>query len=150
VKPAGTPPAWQWIALEICKDKAIFHLRQKPGHCVPQVLAVSKEGEKAGYEENEKISYWLSFDRDRLVVKYGKGYLMEESTILEYRQLLETEAGKDASKQAKEMTYLFNPIDRKSIEFYDYKPPDELAKSYAAVHLLLSTTEANGSNQLRK
>ena len=137
VKPAGKPPAWQWIALEIYKNKAIFRLGQKPGHC-PQVLAVSKEGE-AGYEENEKISYWLSFDRDRLVVKYGKGYFMEETTILEYNFL--KEAGKDASKQAeirKEMAYLFNPIDRKSIEFYDYKPPDELAKNYAAVHLLLS------------
>ena len=64
---------------------------------------------------------------------------MEETTILEYDFL--KEAGKDASKQSeiqKEMAYLFNPIDRKSIEFYDCKPREELAKHYAAAYLLLS------------
>ena len=136
VKPDGKPPAWQWITLDIYKDKVIFRLGQKHGQ--PQDLC-EKKGEKAGFEKNEKISYWLSFDRDRLVVKYGKGYFMEETTILEYNFL--KGAGKDASKQAKireKMAYLFNPVDQKTIEFYDCKPREELAKYYAAAHLLLS------------
>jgi len=140
VKP-GRPdvicPVWQWIALEVYKEKAVFRLGQKEP-CAPIELCVCKD-EKAGYEPNEKISYWFSFDRDRLVVKYGKGYFMEETTILEHNFL--KEAGKDVSKQAdirKQMAYLFNPVDQKLIEFYDSKPREELTKYYADTHLLLS------------
>jgi hypothetical protein len=28
------------------------------------------------------VAYWYSYDRDNLVLKYGKGYIMEETTIL--------------------------------------------------------------------
>ena len=140
VKPAARhakpPPAWQWIALEVYKDKVVFRLGQESGR--PKELTACNDP-NAGYEPNEKISYWLGFDRDRLVVKYGKGYFMEETTILEYDFL--KEAGKVASRQAeirKKMAYLFNPVDRKSIEFYDSKPQEELTQYYADLHLLLS------------
>lgn len=35
-----------------------------------------------GKENGEKRSYWLSFDRSHLTVKYGKGYHMVETTLL--------------------------------------------------------------------
>lgn len=37
-----------------------------------------------GKENKEERSYWLSFDRSHLTVKYGKGYHMVETTLLEY------------------------------------------------------------------
>jgi len=36
------------------------------------------------------------------------------------------------------MAYLFNPVDQKSIEFYDSKPQEELTQYYADTHMLLS------------
>ena len=30
------------------------------------------------------MAYWLSYDRDNLVIKYGKGYRMEETVIIKY------------------------------------------------------------------
>ena len=137
IKPTGKPPSWQWMALEVYRKKIIFRLGKKPGE--PRQLCICKEGEEAGFVENEKISYWVSFDRDRLVVKYGKGYFMEDTTIFAYNFL--EKAGKDEGEQKrirKEMAYLFNPIDRKLIEFYDCKPQEELTMHYAAAHLLLS------------
>ena len=82
VRPAEASPAcsWQWIALEIYKNKAIFLLGKPDGK--PQELSrTEKFG--VGFDADEKTSYWLSFDRDRLVVKYGKGYSMDDTTLLE-------------------------------------------------------------------
>ena len=36
-----------------------------------------KRGRRAGYEENRRLSFWLSFDPDAQTVKYGKGHHME-------------------------------------------------------------------------
>ena len=35
-----------------------------------------------GLEEGEKVSYWFSFNRNDRVLKYGKGYIMEQTTLL--------------------------------------------------------------------
>ena len=34
-----------------------------------------------------QVSYWFSYDRDALVLKYGKGHVMTETTLLEYHFL---------------------------------------------------------------
>ena len=35
------------------------------------------------YLDSDTITtYWLGYDRDNMVVKYGKGYAMEETTLL--------------------------------------------------------------------
>ena len=38
----------------------------------------------AGYDKDLKVSYWFSYNRDQLVIKYGKGHVMDETTLLEY------------------------------------------------------------------
>ena len=50
-----------------------------------------------GFEPGYKVAYWLSYDRDNLVIKYGKGYRMEETVIIEYDFLagLTTEADRE-------------------------------------------------------
>ena len=43
----------------------------------------------AGYEENRRLSFWLSFDPDGQTVKYGKGHHMEARPplqLLAYQQ----------------------------------------------------------------
>ena len=129
VRPAEASPAcsWQWIALEIYKDKAIFLLGKPDGK--PQELTRT-EKLHVGFDADEKTSYWLSFDRDRLVVKYGKGYSMEDTTLLEHCFLKYEKREKRA--------YLFNPVTRKSIEFYDCKSVEDLACFYAFKELTLS------------
>ena len=141
VKPTGREvPTWQWIALEVYKDKAKFLLGRDGSK--PKVLVETKPEQKdVGFDADEKTSYWLSFDRDRLVVKYGKGYCMEETTILVHRFL--TGSAKHDESVRKEMAYLFNPVTKKAIEFYDYKPREDLERFYAAQHLVLSKPLGN-------
>ncbi|KAK9831309.1 hypothetical protein WJX81_000976 [Elliptochloris bilobata] len=70
-----------------------------------QVLSRSP-GAKAGYVENRRLSFWLSFDPDAQTVKYGKGHHMEESTLLQHTFT----CGKTCSLSARrEMDALFGP-----------------------------------------
>ena len=124
VKPAGEVPAWQWIALEVYKNKAVFQLGKSDGK--PQVLNETVQ-EGVGVDADERTSYWLSFDRDQLVVKYGKGYCMVETTMLEHHFL--TSSKKDNEQIREKLAYLFNPATKKVIEFYDdCKPPEDFAQ----------------------
>ena len=43
-----------------------------------------KVGKDFGAEVATLVSYWFSYDRDGLVLKYGKGHIMEETTYLEH------------------------------------------------------------------
>ena len=114
VKPAGDVPAWQWIALEVYKNKAVFRLGKSEGE--PLMLNVIEQ-ERVGLDAGEQTIYWLSYDRDQLVVKYGKGYCMVETTMLEHHFL--TGSDKEKIQIRKKLAYLFNPVTEKVIEFYD-------------------------------
>jgi hypothetical protein len=43
---------------------------------------ILEETEIGGGLEKGRVAYWYSYDRDNLVLKYGKGYIMEETTAL--------------------------------------------------------------------
>jgi hypothetical protein len=83
----------EWISLEIEKSAVRFKL-----HIDEKTTVVAKElgeikyggtkcGEKVGYVEGRKASYWFSYDRNLLTLKYGKGYHMTETTIMEHNFL---------------------------------------------------------------
>ena len=58
-----------------------------PQDCIvlfSQLVVQEVESDEAGYDKGLKVSYWFSYDRDRFVLKYGKGYIMEETTIMSY------------------------------------------------------------------
>ena len=44
------------------------------GQCDPTLMVPRR---RAGYEENRRLSFWLSFDPDAQTIKYGKGHHME-------------------------------------------------------------------------
>ena len=43
---------------------------------------VVKTDTHMGLDADTITTYWLSYDRDNMTVKYGKGYAMEETTLL--------------------------------------------------------------------
>ncbi|CAC5369313.1 unnamed protein product [Mytilus coruscus] len=78
--------------------------------------SVRKKG--SGIEDG-KISYWFSYDRDDLVLKYGKGYRMEETTILvhDFLQRIKPQEG----KKIRENLYpYFNAEDKKFVRKYEF------------------------------
>ena len=72
-----------------------------------------------GLERGKKASYWISYDRDRMVVKYGKGYYMQETTILQYDFMADV-ADIDAVRE--KYYRLFNAEDQMLVELYYMKP----------------------------
>lgn len=79
---AGQPGADRWIALGVHKDTALFTMfLEGKRHHLKEVRGVVQH-QSVGYEEGRKISYWFSYDRDLLTLKYGKGYRMTETTLM--------------------------------------------------------------------
>ncbi len=120
----------QWIALEVCKHSASFkiHINGKAEQL--KEVRGTVNNEHVGYEQNRKISYWFSYDRDLLTLKYGKGYCMEETTLMTYRFLTGNEV--EDEKVREKLQYLFSPTVRRLIEQYDIEPMKELVERYAA------------------
>lgn len=130
VRPVKPAADHQWIALEISKDGACFKLGAHPPTTLVHRSGCTDYGDTVGLVPERRIAYWFSFDRDRLVVKYGKGYTMTESTLLEYDFL--KGKGKESQQQVREELFsLFSPLQRKIIELYD-----------VGEELLLQTTHA--------
>ena len=71
------PPTDEFIKLRILSEGFQFSIKL-PGKPIEIVEASSDK--KNGIEEEKTASYWLSVDRDGYVVKYGKGYIMLQTT----------------------------------------------------------------------
>lgn len=66
---------------------------------------------KFGIECGELVSYWFSYDRDALVLKYGKGHIMEETTLMTYDFLAKLSPEK--KKEIRKKYYLFFNAEKK-------------------------------------
>ena len=101
------------IILKIEKDQVSFI------KCIgdkDEVLSsVRKKG--SGIEDG-KISYWFSYDRDNLVLKYGKGYLLEETTILVH-DFLQGNKPQEGMKIRENLHPYFNAEDKKFVRKYE-------------------------------
>lgn len=128
---AGQPGADEWIALGVHKHRALFTMFLEGKHChLKEVRGVVKD-ESVGYEEGRKISYWFSYDRDLLTVKYGKGYRMTETTLMTH-DFLDGIVDKDEQMEIrKKLQYLFSPEIRKRIEQYDVEPREQMIEQYS-------------------
>lgn len=127
----GEPGADQWISLEVHKTKARFKLHGIAGQTATLTEITGTVGnEQVGYEGDRKISYWFSYDRDFLMLKYGKGYRMEETTLMQYGFLSGSE---EEQKETREkLRYLFSPTIGRRIEQYDIEPKEDMIRRYAA------------------
>ena len=123
----GQEGADQWISLEVNNTKAEFKKSGKKETLTEVSGKVNNE--LVGYEEGRKISYWFSYDRDLLTLKYGKGYRMEQTTLMTYRFLKGDEEQDEQTR--KELQYLFSPTIRRRIEQYDIESKKVLIQRYA-------------------
>ena len=71
-------------------------------------------------EPERKVSYWFSFNRNGRCLKYGKGYIMEETTHLEY-----TFDPPKEKPQDDEWWFIFRPDTPKMVQIH---PPEYCAK----------------------
>lgn len=122
----------QWIALNIGKDIACFKLRSgKQTNILAEKRGKSERGVTVGYEEGSRISYWLSYNCNLLVLKYGKGYQMVETTIMEH-DFLKGLSPHEQKKTRTDLHKLFSPEVPKVIEQYDCIPPQFFVQEYAS------------------
>lgn len=110
----------EWIALTVDDNNATFSMFHKD---TIYLNLVTVEGtvrdQPVGFEPDRKISYWLSYNRDLLTIKYGKGYCMEETTLMTH-DFLEGVPEDEREATRTEYQYLFSHYIRRSIEQYDY------------------------------
>ena len=74
-----------YVEVEINREAAVFKYRIPGGGQPVKGTLSSISGINGGLEIDKKVSYWFSFNRNDRILKYGKGYFMEETTILESR-----------------------------------------------------------------
>lgn len=105
-----------WLGLQVRKDFAAF-LQKGKGKMGPvELVRITMEG--CGLEEGH-VSYWYSYDRNNLVLKYGKGYRMEETTLMEFDFLKGVE-GEEAQMKVREELYpYFNAEKPKYVTVYN-------------------------------
>ena len=102
------------LVLHIEKDKVLF-IKWEGG--TQRTLSFT-QGKECGLE-NGKIAYWYSYDRDNLILKYGKGYRMEETTILSHNFLEYAASEKERKEVRKTMHPYFNPEEQRYIRLYE-------------------------------
>ena len=133
ISPAQGPLACStpgYIALKIGQDEAQFVLCQPDG--TEQLLpAETTKSTPAGFVPEYITSYWYSFDHFNLTVKYGKGYIMEETTLLSYDFL---EGASDPKKVRENMSFIFSPKVEKVVTLYDVAPLPLLKQLYSCLN----------------
>lgn len=131
----GTRSNTEWISLEVGFEKVRITL----GDCCSDIdfnkssnrhtVLSEVTGKACGLEPDRFVCYWFSFDRDGLTVRYGKGYVMMETTHLEHHFL----AGCLEQKAMHEkMSYLFGHHVEKEIAFYEVASNEVLETLYAS------------------
>lgn len=92
-----------WLCLDVGKDKADLWLCG--GGQSPRFLSQAKPSDQPGGVGTEPghQAYWLSFDRAHKCIKYGKGYHMEQTTLMKFT----FPADKEKEEPGKEYDKLF-------------------------------------------
>ena len=101
-----------YVEVEIKPKEAVFKYRKPDGEKGSLACPTGKNG---GLEIDKRVSYWFSFNRNDRILKYGKGYFMEETTLLETVESLfpETKDDNDPWK------FIFRPDESKEIVIKD-------------------------------
>ena len=109
-----------YVEVQIRAEKAEFKSR-KPDENVKKVPSTIKH-ENTGLETDKKVSYWFSFNRNERILKYGKGYFMEETTLL----TTTNSAFQKREGDADPWEFIFRPDETKEIVIKDVAPIEEL------------------------
>ena len=143
----GVTGADEWISLTVDYHTATFREHHNGKTTVlKRANTLAKNGnykQAVGYAPEQKIAYWLSYNRDLLELKYGKGYVMTQTTCLDYGYLGKPGSLPETEEKSirDEYKYLFSPTIRRTIELYDPLPRAQLINSYAAKILAAGAQE---------
>ncbi|XP_069136227.1 uncharacterized protein [Argopecten irradians] len=113
------------IRLTVGLDSAEFGITQNGQYS--KLDGTTETG--SGYDADKKISYWFSYNRDSLVLKYGKGYTMEETTELVYDFLAGAKTSKEQEAIREKYHGLFNAEDVGLVQLFDTAKPTANAGS---------------------
>ena len=107
-----------YVEVEISTREAILKAKRP---CFDVELG-PRTDPSGGLEEGKKVSYWFSFNRNDRVLKYGKGHIMEQTTLLTQSfPFPETEADPDP------WDFIFRPDTTKEIVIKDVEGIEVLA-----------------------
>jgi len=101
------------------REPAQFVIKEKGKDL--RVLIATKD-EKAACQPANYVSYWFSYDRDAMVLKYGKGYPMTETTLLMYDFLAEAKNENEKADIRKTYEPFFNAMHKKQVIVYGLPP----------------------------
>ena len=101
-----------YVEVEIRPKVAVFKYRKPDGE---KGCLAHQTGKNGGLEIDKRVSYWFSFNRNDRILKYGKGYFMKETTLLETEESLfpKTKDDNDPWK------FIFRPDESKEIVIKD-------------------------------
>ena len=123
-----------YIALDI-QNKPQFSIKEEG---IPVRVLDSKDDDKVKgqldckrddqQDDNEKdygakhpeclVSYWFSYDRDTMTLKYGKGHRMEETTLLSYSFLADATSEEDRKRICERYHLFFTAEKKKRVIVY--------------------------------
>ena len=100
-----------YVEVEIRPEGAVFKHRKPDGE---KGCFAPATGENVGLEIDKRVSNWFSFNRNDRILKYGKSYFMEETTLLmEKFPFPKSEGDSDPWK------FIFRPDESKEIVIKD-------------------------------
>jgi len=120
-----------YLALHVDHQKAWFSIK-KNGRLVnlTDLTEIVVSGMHLGLDADTITTYWLSYDRDNMIIKYGKGYAMEETTLLicDFSEGV-TSADKLAKKRQTWSLFfgIYDP-ERKGATILLYRTPSDIEK----------------------
>ena len=72
-----------YIALHVDMEDASFSMKMNGDQKgLTELTEIVNNDTNIGLEPGLLATYWLSYDRDNRTIKYGKGYAMEQTTLL--------------------------------------------------------------------
>ena len=99
-----TAPKDNFMKLRIDGKVAKFDVLVK-GHSEEIFTKEGPAEGNSGLEEDKMASYWISVDRDSFLIKYGKGYLMKQTTY----QIIDFNNKKNEAARKNVVDTFFNP-----------------------------------------
>ena len=121
-----------YIVVNVDHQKAWFSIKRNGLQVnLTDLTEVVESKTSLGLDKEVITTYWLSYDRDNMTLKYGKGYAMEETTLLicDFSEGL-TDASKIAKKrQTWSMFFGIYDPNRKNVTLLLYRTPSDIKKN---------------------
>lgn len=106
IRPKQSAVRQQWLSLEVYKD-AVYLKQCSAGGTMKMVTEGHSFDCAIGVEPGKLMSYWISYDCHNMTVKYGKGYRMTDTVLLEY-DFLEALTPEEQLEERTKQDGLFN------------------------------------------